>query len=131
MGVRLLVAVSAVAAVAVGLFLWQPWTGQLEGTVYFTGCGGSEPANPPPGYSNCHTSLSPGAEVTAAPAGGGSPQHVHSDSSAHYEIRLAPGDYYLWGTATKPFRYQGSRSPVLVQANTTMRVDLNIAFYAP
>lgn len=66
-----------------------------------------------------------------APVGGGSQEHVVSDSNAHYEIRLAPGDYYLWATATKPFRDQGFRSEVRIKAGMTTRINVNVAFYAP
>lgn len=119
-----------IAVVAAGLLVWQPWTGTLEGTVYFTGCGGAEPANPPPDYSPCIKSLSPGAEVSVAAAGGGSMQHVQSDSHAFYEIRLKPGLYYVWATAAKPFRQQGFRTEVLVKARATTRFDVNILFAA-
>lgn len=119
----------AIAVVAAGLFLWQrSATGTLEGRVYFIGCGGAAPANPPPGYSRCTTSLSPGAEVTAAAVGGGSQQRVQADSAANYRLRLSPGLYYVWGTATKPLRQQGSRTEVLVKAGTTTRLDVNVIF---
>jgi hypothetical protein len=93
MSFRLLFAVLAVALVALALFVWQPWTGQLEGTVYFTGCGGTESANPPPGYKNCNTTVEPRSQVTASPAAGGSSTQAVADSRGRYHLRLMPGQY--------------------------------------
>ncbi len=128
---RLLFAALAIAFVAVALLVWQPWTGQLEGTVYFTACGGTEPANPPPGYKNCNTTVAAGAQVTASPEGGGSSTQAVADSSGRYNLRLMPGQYYLWGVTTPPYHVSGQRRLVPVSANTTMLVDVDVALYAP
>jgi len=131
MSFRLLFAVLAVVFVAVALLIWQPWTGQLKGTVYFTACGGTEPANPPPGYKNCNITVAAGAQVTASPAAGGSPTQTVADSSGRYSLRLKPGQYYLWGVTTGPFHLQGQRRLVPVSANTTLLVDVDVAMHAP
>lgn len=104
---RLVLAALVVALVAVALLAWQPWTGQLEGTVYFTACGGTEPANPPPGYKNCNTTVAAGAQVTASPAAGGSSTQAVADSSGRYNLRVMPGRYYMWGVTTKPNHFRG------------------------
>lgn len=127
---RLLFAAPAVAVVAVGMLVWQPWTGRLEGTVYFTACGGTEPANPPPGYENCNTMVAAGAQVTASAAGGGSSAKAVADSNGHYNLRLLPGQYYLWGVTTRPYHISGQRRLVPVSANTTQHVDVDVALYA-
>jgi hypothetical protein len=127
---RLLVAALAVALAAVALLVWQPWTGQLEGTVYFTGCGGTEPANPPPGYKNCNTTVAAGAQVMASPAGGGSATQTVADSGGRYSLRLMPGNYHLWGVTTKPYRYRGQSRLVPVTANTTLKVDVDVTLHA-
>src|SRR5438105_3855104 len=129
MSFRLLWAALAVALMAVALFVWQPWTGQLEGTVHFTACGGTEPANPPPGYKNCNT-VSAGAQVAASPAAGGSSTQAVADSSGRYNLRLMPGRYYLWGVTTRPVPFRGQRRLVAVSANTTLHVDVDVALYA-
>jgi hypothetical protein len=131
MSFRLLLAALAVVLVAVALLIWQPWTGQLEGTVYFTACGGTQPANPPPGYKNCNTTVAAGAQVTASPAAGGSSTQTVADSGGRYSLRLRPGQYYLWGVTTRPFHFQGQRRLVPVSANTTLLVDVDVALYAP
>src|SRR5213080_2435462 len=118
MNVRLLLAALAVALVAVALLVWQPWTGQLEGTVYFTACGGTEPANPPPGYKNCNTMVAAGAQVKASPAAGGSSTQAVADSSGRYNLRLMPGQYSLWGVTTRPVPFRGQRRLVPISANT-------------
>ena len=120
----------AVALVAVALIVWQPWTGQLEGTVSFTACGGTEPATPPSGYKNCNTTVAAGAQVTASPAAGGSSTQAIADSSGRYNLRLMPGQYYLWGVTTRPVPFRGQRRLVPVSANTTMHVDVDVALYA-
>jgi hypothetical protein len=130
MSFRLLFAALAVALVAVALLVWQPWTGQLEGTVYFTACGGTEPANPPPGYKNCNTTVAAGAQVTASPAAGGPSTLAVADSSGRYHLRLTPGQYYLWGVTTRPYHFRGQRRLVPVSANTTLHVDVGVALYA-
>jgi hypothetical protein len=130
MSVRVLFAALALVLVAAALLVWQPWTGQLEGTVYFTACGGTEPANPPPGYKNCTTTVAAGAEVTASPAGGGSSIQAVADSNGRYHLRLMPGQYYLWGATTRPYHFQGQRRLVSVSALSTVRVDVGVAFYA-
>lgn len=129
MSLRLLVAALALVLVAGALLVWQPWTGQLEGTVYFTACGGTEPANPPPGYKNCNTTVADGAQVTASPAGGGSSIQAVSDSSGRYNLRLMPGQYYLWGVTTRPFHFQGQRRLVSVSARSTVHIDVSVALY--
>jgi hypothetical protein len=131
MSFRLAFAALALTLVAGALLVWQPWTGQLEGTVYFTACGGAEPANPPPGYKNCNTSVAGGAEVTASPEGGGSSTQAVADSSGRYKLRLMPGQYYLSGATTRPYHFRGQRRLVLVSANSTVQVDVNVALYAP
>jgi len=130
MSFRLLFAALAVVLVAVALLIWQPWTGQLEGTVYFTACGGTELANPPPGYKNCNTTVTAGAQVTASPAAGGSSTQTIADSSGRYNLRLMPGQYYLWGVTTRPFQFHGQRRLVPVSANTILHVNVNVALYA-
>jgi hypothetical protein len=130
MTLRVVLGTLGIALVAAGLLFWQPWTGQIEGTVYFTACAGTEPANPPPGYKNCHTVVASGADVAAAPAGGGSQTQVTADSSGHYTMRLMPAQYYLSGTTTKPYHVRGSRQLVPVSANTTLDVDVNVLFSA-
>ena len=130
MGFRLLLAALALVLVAAGLFVWQPWTGQLEGRVYFTTCGGTEPANPPPGYKNCNTTVAGGAQVTASPAEGGSSIQTVADPSGRYNLRLMPGQYYLSAVTTRPYHFQGQRRPVSVSANSTVHVDVNVASYA-
>jgi hypothetical protein len=127
---RRLFAALAVALVALALLVWQPWTGQLEGTVYFTACGGAAPANPPPGYKNCNTTVAAGAQVTASPAAGGSSIQAVADSIGRYHLRLMPGQYYLEGATTRPFHFRGQRRLVPVSANTTLRVDVDVALYA-
>jgi hypothetical protein len=130
MSFRLLFAALAVALVAVALLVWQPWTGQLEGTVYFTACGGTEPANPPPGYKNCITTVAAGAQVTASPAAGGSSSQAVADSSGRYHLRLMPGQYYLSGATARPYHLRGDRRLVPVSANTTLHIDVGVALYA-
>jgi hypothetical protein len=124
-------AVLAVAFVAVALLVWQPWTGQLKGTVYFTACGGTEPANRPPGYKNCTTTVAARAQVTTSPEGGGSSTQTVADSSGRYNIRLMPGKYYVWGTTTRPYYVHGQRRLVPISANTTLLVDIDVALFAP
>jgi hypothetical protein len=131
MSFRPLLAVLVVALAAVALFLWQPWTGRLEGTVYFTACGGTQPANPPPGYKNCNTTVAAGAQVTASPAAGGSSTQAVADSGGRYNLRPMPGQYYLWGATTRPYQFHGQRRLVPVSANTTLHVDVDVALYAP
>ncbi len=126
---RPLFAALAVASVAVALLVWQPWTGQLEGTVYFTGCAGTELANAPP-YDPCTTTIAAGAQVMASPAAGGSSTRAIADASGRYNLRLVPGRYYLWGVTTRPYPVQGDRWLVPVSANTTLHVDVNVAFHA-
>ena len=130
MSFRPLFAALAVALVAVALLVWQPWSGQLEGTVHFTACGGTEPANPPPGYRNCNTTVDAGAQVTASPAAGGASSTAVADSSGRYHMRLMPGNYYLWGVTTRPYQFRGQRRLVPVSANTTLHVDVDLALYA-
>jgi len=134
MSFRLLLAalalVFALVLVAAALIVWQPWTGQLEGTVYFTACAGTEPANPPPGYKNCNTSAAGGAQVTASPVGGGSSIQAVADSSGRYNLRLMPGQYYLSAATTRPYHFQGQRRLVPISANSIMHVDVNVAFFA-
>jgi len=130
MSFRLLFAALSLVFVAATLFVWQPWTGQLEGTVYFTACGGTEPANPPPGYRNCNTTVAGAARVTASPARGGSSIHAVADSSGRYNLRLMPGQFYLWGVTTRPYHFQGQRRLVSVSANSTVHVDVNAALHA-
>ncbi|TME51203.1 MAG: carboxypeptidase regulatory-like domain-containing protein [Chloroflexi bacterium] len=130
MSFRLLFAALAVALVAVALLVWQPWTGQLKGTVYLTACGGTEPANPPPGYKNCNTTVAAGAQVTASPAAGGSSTQAVADSSGRYQLRLMAGQYYLWGVTTRPSQFRGQRRLVQVSANTTLHIDVDVALYA-
>ena len=129
-GFRLLFAALAVAIVAFALLVWQPWTGQLQGTVYFTACGGTEPANPPPEYKNCNTTVATGAQVMASPAAGGSSTQAVADSSGRYNLRLMPGHYYLWGVTSRPYPLRGQRRLVPVSANTTIHVDVDVALYA-
>ena len=131
MSFRLLFAALGVAVVGVALLVWQPWTGQLDGTVYFTECGGTEPANPPPGYQNCNTTVAAGAQVTASPAAGGSSTQAVADSSGRYNLRLMPGQYYLWGVTTRPYHVRGQRQLIVVSASTTLHVDVGVALYAP
>ena len=131
MSFRVLLAVLVIALAAVALFVWQPWTGQLHGIVYFTACGGTEPANPPPGYENCNTTVAAGAQVTASPAAGGSSTQAVADSGGRYTLRLMPGQYYLWGATTRRYQFRGQRRLVLVSANTTLNVDVDVALYAP
>jgi hypothetical protein len=130
MSFRLLIAALAVALVAVALLIWQPWTGQLEGTVHFTACAGTEPANPPPGYKPCKTTIAAGAQVAVTPAAGGSSTHGVADASGRYNLRLMPGSYYLWGVTTRPFNVRGQRRLVPVSANTTLHVDVDVALLA-
>jgi hypothetical protein len=127
MSFRLLFAALALVFVAAALVVWQPWTGQLEGGVYFTACGGTEPANPPPGYKNCNITVARGAQLTASPAGGGSSIQAVTDSNGRYNLRLMPGQYYLWGVTTRPYHFQGQRRLVSVSANSTVHVDVNVA----
>lgn len=129
MSFRRLSAVLAVALVAVALLVWQPWTGQLEGTVYFTECGGTEPANPPPGYTNCTTTVAVGSQVIASPAAGGSSSSAVAGPSGRYNLRLVAGQYYLRGITTKPFHVRGQGGLVLVSANATRHVDIGVALY--
>ena len=131
MGLRLGLGALGMVLVVAALVLWHPWTGQLEGKMSFTACGGPEPMNPPPGYNNCHTMAAGGADVTAAPASGGPPTQVTADSSGHYKMRLMPGPYYLSGTTIKPYHLDGSRRLVPVSANSTLHLDVNVALYAP
>jgi hypothetical protein len=128
---RPLFAALAVALVAVAVLVWQPWTGQLEGTVHFTACGGTEPANPPPGYKNCNTTVAAGAQVTASPAAGGSSTQGIADSSGRYNLRLLPGQYYVWGATTRPFHLRGQRGLVSISAHNILHVDVDVALYAP
>ena len=130
MSFRLLFAALAVALVAVALLVWQPWTGQLKGTVYLTACGGTEPANPPPGYKNCNTTVAAGAQVTASPAAGGPSTQAVADSSGRYQLRLMAGQYYLWGVTTRPSQFRGQRRLMQVSANTTLHIDVDVALYA-
>jgi hypothetical protein len=130
MSFRLLFAALAVVLIAAGLLAWQPWTGRLEGNVYLTACGGTQPANPPPGYKNCNTALAAGAQVTASPVGGGSSVQALADSNGHYNLRLTPGQYYLWGVTTRPYHVRGERRPVSVSANTTVHVDVGVTLHA-
>ncbi|TME02966.1 MAG: carboxypeptidase regulatory-like domain-containing protein [Chloroflexi bacterium] len=130
MSFRLLFEALAVALVAVALLVWQPWTGQLKGTVYLTACGGTEPANPPPGYKNCNTTVAAGAQVTASPAAGGSSTQAVADSSGRYQLRLMAGQYYLWGVTTRPSQFRGQRRLMQVSANTTLHIDVDVALYA-
>lgn len=130
MSFRLLFAALAVALIGLALLVWQPWAGRLEGTVYFTSCGGTEPANPPPGYKNCNTAVAAGAEVTASPAAGGSSTKAVADSSGRYNLRLTPGNYYLWGVTSRPIHFRGQPRLVPVSANTTLHVDVNVSLYA-
>ena len=129
MSFRLLFAALAVALVAVALLVWQPWTGQLEGTVYFTECGGTEPANPPPGYNNCTTTVAAGAQVIASPAAGGSSSSTVTGPSGRYNLRLVAGQYYLRGMTIRPFHVRGQGGLVRVSANTTLHVDIGVALY--
>ena len=130
MSFRLLFEALAVALVAVALLVWQPWTGQLKGTVYLTACGGTEPANPPPGYKNCNTTVAAGAQVTASPAAGGPSTQAVADSSGRYQLRLMAGQYYLWGVTTRPSQFRGQRRLMQVSANTTLHIDVDVALYA-
>ena len=130
MSFRLLFAALAGVVLAVAFLIWQPWTGQLEGVVYFTACGGTEPANPPPGYQNCNTTVAAGAQVMASPAAGGSSTQTVADSRGRYNLRLLSGQYFLWGVTTRPFHFQGQRRLVPVSANTILHVDVNVALYA-
>jgi hypothetical protein len=127
---RVLFGTLAVALIALALLGWQPWTGRLQGTVYFTSCGGTEPANPPPGYTNCHTTVAAGAQVTASPEAGGPSTLAVADSSGRYNLRLMPGRYYVWGVTTRPIHFRGQRRLVPVSANTTLHVDVDVALYA-
>ena len=130
MSLRPLFAALAVVLLAVALLIRQPWTGQLEGVVHFTACGGAEPANAPPGYNNCNTTVAAGAQVTASPAAGGSSIQTVADSRGRYNLRLTSGQYFLWGVTTKPFHFQGQRRLVPVSANTVLHVDVNLTLYA-
>jgi len=38
--------------------------------------------------------------------------------------------HYLWGTTTRPYEFRGHRRLVLVSANTTLNVDVDVALYA-
>ncbi len=69
--------------------------------------------------------------MTVAPVAGGSSTQAVADSSGRYNLRLMPGQYYLWGVTTRPFHFRGQRRLVLVSANTTLHVDVDMALYAP
>ena len=71
-----------------------------------------------------------GAQVTASPAAGGSAIQAVADSSGRYNLRLMPGQYYLWGVTTRPVPFRGQRRLVPVSANTTLHVDVDVALYA-
>lgn len=124
---RLLLVALAVALLAATILVWQPWTGQLEGTVYYAACGGALPRNPPPGYKNCTTTIAPGAQVTASPAGGGSSSEAVADSGGRYSLRLIAGQFYLWGVTAWPDHVRRLTGLAVVRANTTMHVDVEIA----
>ncbi|HYR48245.1 MAG TPA: hypothetical protein VER07_05605 [Candidatus Polarisedimenticolia bacterium] len=66
----------------------------------------------------------------ASPAAGGSSTRAIADASGRYNLRLVPGRYYLWGVTTRPYPVQGDRWLVPVSANTTLHVDVNVAFHA-
>jgi hypothetical protein len=127
---RPLLGALAIVVVAVALLAWQPWTGQLEGTVYFTACAGTEPAHPPPGYKSCNTTVAAGARVTATPATHGSATQTVADSSGRYHLRLLPGQYYLWGVTAGPHGFEGQHGLVPVSPNTTLHVDIQVALLA-
>ena len=91
---------------------------------------GCDYACPNGAIRTCNTMVAAGAQVTASPAAGGSSTQAVADSSGRYNLRLMPGQYYLWGVTTRPVPFRGQRRLVPVSANTTLHVDVDGALYA-
>ena len=89
-----------VAALAVACELSSPAEVDFHGQVLLTICGGTEPANPPPGWQACSTHAVPGATVLIAPMQG-SVLTMRTDGEGNYSIRLTPATYVVaaYGTS--------------------------------
>ena len=114
---RAVLAACTLAAAIVLVFAWSSSIrGHLEGSVFFVGCSGTVPIQPPgtPPISGCTSTLVDGAVVVAVPGSAearfgldqsrhfivvsraaGSAISVHTDDRGKYRLDLAPGNYMV------------------------------------
>ena len=115
------------AVLSVGLVaacLWSaPPNVDVQGKVLLTVCAGTEPKDPPPGWSQCGTEAVTDATVLAAPTQG-LVITAQSDSSGTYRMELAPGSYMIAVIVSKPVRVSSQPRWLVVSAQPSEAFDL-------
>jgi hypothetical protein len=123
------VAAKAAAALGAALFAACIWSAppnvRVEGSVHLTVCAGTEPMNPPPGWSSCRTQVVSGATVLLAPTWG-AVITVCSDSGGRYRFEVSPGIYILAASSNSP-RFFSDPRWIRIVPGPTLEIDVGSA----
>lgn len=121
---------AALAGVIAVACLWSsPPSVDVHVRVLLTECAGTEPKNPPPGWSPCSTHPAGDATVILAPmigpvVGG------RTDAGGIFTADVAPGTYIVAARGTKPVWFASQPSWVEIPPRPSIHLDIGATFAA-
>ena len=98
----------------------------IQGTVHIRVCGGTEPANPPPGYQNCTQDIVRGGPVILYTEQGAFAYGTNTDSQGRYTLDAQPGTYILVARSMPPIVFYSAPKRLTVFANQPLTVDIQV-----